>query len=115
MKLSDFKGEEALDLMADLMEPATEIINDPQIKALKGQPYIKVAQYILKNHKKNSLAIYELLCKEDRKKATPPKILALLIDVLNDPDLQSLFTWQGQKMQEPSSGSATANTKENEK
>ena len=115
MKLSDFKGEEALDLMADLLEPATEILNDEKTKALRGLPYVKVAQHILKHHKKNTLKIYELLYKEDGKEATPIKLLTMLVDVLSDEDLQSLFTSQGQNTDRTSSGSATENTEENDK
>ena len=32
MKISDVKNEEALDLLADILEPASEIIADEEVK-----------------------------------------------------------------------------------
>ena len=37
MKLSEFKDDAALDLIADIIEPATEILADPAIKDAFGR------------------------------------------------------------------------------
>ena len=34
MKLSEITGEAALDLLADIIEPAAEIMSDPKVKEL---------------------------------------------------------------------------------
>ena len=114
MKLSDFKGEEALELMADIVEPASQIINDPKTKELRADRP-KLIQHVLKDHAKETLKIYELLYKEDGDKATPISLLNMVVDILADPDLQSLFTSQGQKSAETPSGSVTENTKDGKK
>ena len=111
MRLSDFAGDEALELMADMIEPASKIINDPKTKELRGDK-IKLVQHILKGHKKETLKIYELLYKKKGKTATPVDLLNMVMDILGDPDLQSLFISQAQNMDEAHSGSATENTED---
>ena len=111
MRLSDFAGDEALELMADIIDPATRIINDPKTKELRSNR-IKLVQHILKNHKKETLKIYELLYKKKGKTATPVDLLNMVMDVLGDPDLQSLFISQARNLEETSSGSATENTED---
>lgn len=94
-KLSEIKGEEALDVLAEIIEPAAEIFTDEKVKAaLKGEnSKMKAAKVILKDHKKAILTIMAAL------EATPaedykPSIFALpsiILGVLNDPELNSLF------------------------
>ena len=54
MKLSEVKGEAALDLLADIIEPAAEIMSDPKVKDLisvknKGA----IIKILIKDHKKS--------------------------------------------------------------
>ena len=115
MKLSDFKGEEAIEILADIMEPASIIMGDEAVQRMltqKGNSYMKVASYILKEYKKEILDMYEPLTKESRGEATPVKLIKVIVDILNDPELTSLFTSQGQEEALKSSGSATENTED---
>lgn len=111
MKLSEYKGEKALDILADIIEPAASIMVDKEIVNLarSGQK-IKVIKPLLKNHKREIIEIMAAL------EGEPPEEYAEKINVftlpkklremVNDPDLMSLFTLQGQKTDETSSGSA---------
>lgn len=113
MKLSEYKGEQALDMLADIIEPAAIIMADKEIAAFakSGMPAIKFVKPIIKNHKKEVIEILAVLNGEDPKRyAEKVNLFTLpkkLLEIINDPDLMSLFSSQGQKMDETSSGSAT--------
>ena len=93
-KLSEIKGEEALDVLAEIIEPAAEIFTDENVKkALKSESRIKAAKIILKDHKKAILTLMAAL-EETPVEEYKPTLLALpalTIGVLNDPELNSLF------------------------
>ena len=115
MKLSDFKGEEAIEVLADIMEPASVIMSDPDVQRMithKGNSYLKIASYILKEHPKDILNMYEPLTKESKEEATPPKLIRLILDIINDEELRSLFSSQSPDEALKSSGSATENTED---
>lgn len=115
MKLSEFKGKEAVEVIAKIMVPAFHIMNDSKMKEMWNVEHRNVAEccaYALKTHTTYVLDIYEALAKEKRNKATPPKIIALLLDILNDPELRDLFSLQGQTGALTPSGSATENTED---
>lgn len=123
--LSDYKGEEAIDVLADIIEPLALICADEEIRKLQKDKkketapihYIKVA---LKNRKAEVLAILariEGVPVEEYKKtvnvlALPMQILA----VVNDPVIKSLFQSQSQtsSTSHASSGSAIVNTEAEE-
>lgn len=120
MKLSEYKGEQALDMLADLIEPAAAIMADKEISnAVKANlPKIKIVKTAIKNHKPEVIEIMAILDGEDPKEYAEKVNLftlpAKLLEILNDPDLMSLFTLQGQNKEETNSGSATENTEESE-
>ena len=51
MNLSDYKGEDAIDMLADLFEPAAYIMADKEVAeiARSGKPTIKLIKPMLKN------------------------------------------------------------------
>lgn len=51
MKLSDIKGPEALDLLVDLIEPATVIMADPEAKAQFEKSPFKFVKFAIKQHR----------------------------------------------------------------
>lgn len=97
MKLSEYQNEEALDVLADIIEPTTEILADPEVKNLyKTAPKIKLVQHIVKNHKENILVILARLDNVPREEYKC-NILTLpmkLIEILNDKDLVDFFSSQ---------------------
>ena len=118
-KLSDYQGEEALELWAELIEPMFAIIGDPQVSSLwrqKGTPIYKIASAILKSHKSEASKI--LLAIDD----TPlnainafPRTIGIVLEFINNSEARSFFGLPEQeKTQSESSGSATENTEESE-
>ena len=112
MKLSEFKDDAALDLIADIIEPATEILADPAIKEAFGRSKMAAIKVAIKNHKS---AIKEIIARLDGKKPEEYHFTALslpvkLLSLLNDPELQQLFTLSGQTEGENACTSASENT-----
>lgn len=116
-KLSEYKGDEALELLADLMDPVLEIIADGEVASVlqKGH-YAAAVKPILKAHKQAVLQILALLngktVEEYKKEVNLFTIPKALLELLNDPDLMSLFTSAEQTEGVTSSGSASENTEE---
>jgi hypothetical protein len=113
MKLSDYRGEEALDVLADIIEPLSLILADKEIRDLagkKGTPALTYVKPIIKNHKKEIIQILARLEGESVEEYEPKITLLTLpmqvVDLINDPEVQSLFHSQEQN-QVTSSASST--------
>lgn len=109
-KLSEIKGENALDILADLMDPISEFITDDEfIRLVKNDVRIKAVSYAIKNHKKAVLTIMAILEGVDPDKYEPPlmRLPVMLLELLNDPELMTLFP---SEQTVTSSGSATGST-----
>jgi len=119
MKLSEFRGEDALDVLADLIEPAMEIMGDKEFtQAFRQKKIPKAVKTAIKNHKKSVLEIMAATEREDveeyAKKVNVFTLPVKLVELLNDENVISLFTSQGQTEASESSGSATENTEASE-
>ena len=94
-KLSEIKGEEALDVLAEIIEPAAEILTDENVKnALKAENNkAKAAKIILKDHNKAVLTLMAALegVPVEEYQPTLLALPSLILGVLNDPELNSLF------------------------
>ena len=115
MRLSDIKGERAIEVIADIIEPATEIMTDKEfVRIARSKDIPKAASVALKNHKNAVLTILAVLDGEDPK-TYEPSLLSIpmkLIDLFNDPELMSLFQSPDQISVKPSSGPASENTED---
>lgn len=115
MKLSDYKNEDALDLLADIIEPTAKILTDKKIQAVfTGKKFNKmqVVKTLLKDHQHS---IVEIMAALDGKTYDEYEFNIItgtkqLLELLNDEALISFFQSQGQMMVAESSGSATAST-----
>ena len=112
MKLSEFKDDAALDLIADIIEPAIEILVDPAIKEAFSRSKMAAIKVAIKSHKN---AIREIMARLDGKNPEEYHFTALslpvkLLSLLNDPNLQQLFTSSGQMEGENACSSASENT-----
>ena len=110
MKLSEIRGEKAIELLGDILIPTTEIMADPKISSAveSGKPKLTIVTNILKNHPKSILTILALLNQEDPETYNP-SLLALpkmVMDILEDEELMDLFHSQGQLKEDESSVSA---------
>ncbi len=94
-KLSEIKGEEALDVLAEIIEPAAEIFTDENVKnALKAENNkAKAAKIILKDHNKAVLTLMAALEAVPVEEYQPTlfALPSLILGILNDPELNSLF------------------------
>lgn len=117
--LTDYVGEEAVDLWADILDPVGDILSDKEVaKVVKSNvPRIKVVTTILKRHKKEATEILQ------RIDPTPvnalnmvTRLASLITEIGNQPELQSFFGFTARaKMQEESSTSPTESTGDEEK
>lgn len=112
MKLSDYKNEEAIEVLADLLEPASKIMADKDISAaFKAQkPALIIAKTALQKQKQ---AVIDFVSYLHRQKPgeyefTIISLIGDLLDILNDPEMSQVFP--SADTVEPS-GSPTANTK----
>lgn len=118
--LADVKGDAALDLVADLIDPVTEIMSDPAVAAAyrgtEKEPgsKAKAIKVAIKTHKKAITTILALMDEEDPKTYEPSAMVipVRLLQILNDPDMNSLFTLPDQSSEENTSGSASENSKD---
>ncbi len=111
MNAFNYNSDDSLDAFADLLEPASVIMGDAELKNLlkSDQPRIKAVKYAIKNHKKEILAIFDGESPETYK----VNILTLpfkFMELLNTPEIIQLFTAQSRRNSVSTSGSATENT-----
>ena len=116
-KISEYKDEEALDLLAEILEPVTAIMSDKLIKQemKSGNRAAAVAQAI-KRHKSEVIAILAAMdgvpVNEYHCDVFTLPIRAL--EIMNDKGLVSFFSSQGlATSRQKSSGPVTENTGEN--
>ena len=117
-KLSDYEGDEALELWGDLLEPLSAIFSDKEIANVvqSGASKIAIARVILKNH---PLEAKQILLRIDD---TPInglniilRLIALLADIGSNEEIKGFFGYAEQvKTEEESSGFHMVNTEEEE-
>ena len=95
MKLSEIKGKKALEAIADLIDPLATIFSDKNFQEAykSGKPVLEIAKMMLKSHPDEIITILAVLDGEDPENykvdlLTLPK---KLFEVINDPDIQTLF------------------------
>ena len=119
MKITDFKDEKALDLLADLLVPVSEIAQDEVIQKIvngerTGKTIAEVAKLVIKGH---TSAVMDILAALDGvpRDEYHCNVLTLpmkVIEIFNDPDFMAFFTAQGQINSLIPSGSAMESTEE---
>ncbi len=113
MKLSEYKDEQALDLLAVLIEPASEILADAAVReaAEKGNTARSVSLAI-RNHKRAVMAVFAALdgIPVEEYHCNVLTLPAKLIELFNDPDIAQLFSFAGLKEEQTPSGSLMENT-----
>lgn len=122
MRLSEIKGENAIDVLADILDPLTEMLADPNVKkvARSKSPTLIKASKILKYQKKAVLEMLAILNQTPVDEFNPSllELPIMLVDLLNDvsenEELASLFQSQGQMITDAPFGPATEITTETE-
>ncbi len=120
-KLSEYKDEEALDLLADILSPTVEIMQDEAVQKFfnKGDEKMTVADVVtlvIKTHKKAVMQIMAALegVPSEEYHCNIFTLPAQLMQVVNDPDLRAFFALQGQTDSASTSGSATGISEDGE-
>ena len=94
-KLSEIKGEEALDVLAEILEPIVTIANDDEVRAGFETNIAKCVAVALKKYKKEILQIFASINgKSVEETCEEIDILSLptyIVEILNEPEIQSLF------------------------
>lgn len=117
-KLSEYKDGEALELLADIIEPVTIIVADKKVYKEFKKTKIKGVSYVLKHHKEQVVPILAALEGVPEKEyhcniITLPKVL---LEIVNDKELVDFFNLQLPTTEaQETSGFATENTAEEEK
>ena len=114
MKLSEYQGEAALDILSDLIDPAGEIMSDKEIGEVFKKNLFKGIGLAIKKHKKAVMQIMATIdgVPVDEYKCNVFTLPVKILELLNDPALVQLFAYQGQTGDAKSSGSASGNTEE---
>lgn len=98
MNISEYKNEDAIELLADLIEPTANILSDSAIQdAFKADVNkMQLAKMCLKAHKKDVLEILAIVNGKTAETYTcnPITILKDLLAILNDKELVDFFVQQ---------------------
>ena len=93
MKLSEIKGEQSLDVLADILDPIGEIVQDKEVRDLLKENKLKGVALAIKTHKQ---AVIEILARLDGEEPDKYEINLLtvpkkVLEILNDDTLATLF------------------------
>lgn len=82
-KLSDYKGEDAIEIVAELFEPFSQILENPEVKEIfkTEKKVVKIAGAVLKTSKKE---VEQILLIIDPAPLTAVNVLFRFISFLND-------------------------------
>ena len=118
MRLSEIKGTDAIDVIADIIDPVTKILADKEIEDAINtkKPYLFIAKVILKNQKEAILEVLAILHEENPAEFKPslielPIMLVQLVqDIMENKELVDLFQSQEVKTASVSSFPVMQNT-----
>lgn len=94
MKISEIKGEQALEVLEGIIEPVTTILADEEVKTAASKSRLEAIKVALRKYKPEIIIILALLEGEDPK-TYEPSLLSIpkkLIEITDDEDVQALFT-----------------------
>lgn len=112
-QLSEIKGQDAIEVLGDILDPMVDILSDEEIqKIYMNERNVDVVRYIMKNHSQKVLEIMAIIDGEDIEDYNPSllDIPIKLMQLIRDPVFAQLFTSQAQSTADAPSGSVTENT-----
>lgn len=116
--LSDYKGEEALELWADLLEPLTNIFSDSKVEKVikQGKPPLIIAKTIIKHHANDAMAILERIDPtEIDGLSVVIRLVSIINEIGNNSEMKAFFGFAVEGTSNSTSGSATESTKAKKK
>ena len=96
-KLSEIKGEEAFDVIAEILEPLAKVLSDKAINdaIMHGKNKLSAAINACKNYKNEIIVILAAIdgktIEQMKEEITPVSLPKMLMEQINDPELQKLF------------------------
>lgn len=107
MRLSDFKDEKAIEVVADLLEPIFNIVSNAENAKAKDDGMIKFAGAMLKNSAKDVMSMLAILDDKEPSEyhCNAASVMRDVVNMLSDPELMQLFGLQRQT--QTSAGSAS--------
>lgn len=118
MKLSEIRKYDAVDTLADILEPVANILASPETKENyeKATNRIQQIRALLKGHSKEWIQILARLdqVSEEEYDCDIFELPKRVFEVLSNPMIQDFFKSQGLNLGVTFSGSATENTEETE-
>ncbi len=114
-RLSDYKGDEAIELWADLLDPISEILTDKEIAfaTRQGLAPIKIAKLILKNHKTEAA---DILLRVDPEPLDGfnfiMRLVNLIAEIGENEEIKSFFGYAAQEKAENGSGGSAMESTE---
>ena len=115
MRISELKGEAALDFLADIIEPASKIMTDPEVKKLtEERNRVAIIKKLIKNYKPEIIEILAALdgVPADKYEINVFTLPVKIIELINDKELLSFFTSQVSMEDQTSSIEPMENTEE---
>lgn len=113
MKLSEYKGEDALELLADILEPTAIILKDQSVWELakKSRP-IDCVTYVLREYKKEIIQIMAAMdgVSVDKYECNVFTLPSKLLEITNDEDMKTFFNSQLQNVAGEYFGAVTEDT-----
>lgn len=94
-KLSEIKGEEALDVLAEILVPIVNIWEDEEVKEGFEKNVATSVSIAIKNHRKEIIEIFAAIdgitYEEEIESIDLVSLPTSIIELLNEPAIQSLF------------------------
>ena len=93
-KISEFKNEEAVDLLADIIDPCTIIVNDEEIRNEFTNNKMSAIKLGLKRYKKEVIQILARLedVPVEEYECTPVTIITKFVELFNDEEFNDFLS-----------------------
>lgn len=117
MKISEFKGENAIEFIGDIIEPVSKIFSDEIVRGFfskNADNKSAIAKHICKEYAKETIEVLAAMqgVTPEEYEGNPFTIMMQVFEILNDPDLMSVFISPEQKTANTSFGSASTNSED---
>lgn len=114
MRLSEFKDEEAIRVIADILPHVVEIAKNPAVKEARNENPFLYAAALLKEVPQEAIALLALLDNKDPAEyhCTGASVLFDVFNMISDPDLLALFGVRSKTLASSGSASTTGEATE---
>jgi hypothetical protein len=123
-KLSEFRDDEAMDVLCEILDPAINLISDKEFRlAVWGSKEKEIApdrkkgiKIAMKDHRSDVVKILAVLNETPVEEFhyNVASLTLMMLELFNDKELIAFFAQQGRRTSQTPSGSATENTEESQ-